>query len=367
MCALVGTTLLARWARRAARRQRPAGVAEQFTYYDAVVRSVNEGMLLVDQLGTVVSANAEARRLLAPESADGPMPSLEQVGLPQAVRLLLTSTGEVRDEVAVTEERVLLISRSPVHIAGISFGSVVTLRDHTELEVLTGQLRSSEDFTQALRAQAHESANRLHTVVSLVEMGEYQEAVNFAVAELALSQILADRLVEGVADPALAALLLGKSAQASQRGIDLVVQKGTYLPTVQGRSHEMVTILGNLIDNAMHALTDQRPGGERTIRVMGVFTPNAAGVGQVEIRVADSGPGLPPEQWSQVFAAGWTTKSRAGAAGPRGLGLALVGQAVRRLSGTIEGGPGPAGVGAMFTVRFTLRAGGPSRANGGAE
>ena len=152
----------------------------------------------------------------------------------------------------------------------------------------------------------------------------------------------------------LAALLLGKSAQGAQRGIELVVARGTYLPSVRGRSTEMVTILGNLIDNAMHVLGDGPPDGRRHVRVTGSFTPGPDGVGPVEITVADTGPGVPAAAREAMFAAGWTTKTATGPAGPRGLGLALVGQAVRRLGGSITVGDRPDTPGALFTVRFEL-------------
>ena len=105
-------------------------------------------------------------------------------------------------------------------------GFVVTLRDRTDLEDLTGELDSARGLTEALRSQAHESANRLHTVVSLIELGHADRALAFATDELAASQVLTDRVVGSVEEPALTALLLGKAAQASERGIDFEIADG---------------------------------------------------------------------------------------------------------------------------------------------
>ena len=131
----------------------------------------------------------------------------------------------------------------------------ITLRDHTELESLTGELDRVQGFSDALRAQAHESANRLHTVISLIELGETDHALTFAVAELQTAQSLADRVLEGVGNPAVAALLLAKSAQAAERGIELTVRKGSYLPPDAAPDQELVTIVGNLVDNAFDVLS----------------------------------------------------------------------------------------------------------------
>jgi sensor histidine kinase regulating citrate/malate metabolism len=101
---------------------------------------------------------------------------------------------------------------------------VVTLRDHTELRSVTGELDVVRGLTDSLRSQNHEAANRLHTVVSLIEMGRPEDAVAFATEELQLAQLLTDRVVSAVGDPVVAALLLGKTAEASERGIELTIE-----------------------------------------------------------------------------------------------------------------------------------------------
>ncbi len=318
--------------------------AHSLAVYIAVVEELPDGFVLVGAGGEVLTANAQARRLLRLES--GGAAAL----LPAAVRSLLRTGGDLTDEIAVTEDAVLVVTRRLVSTADETY-SVLILHDRTDQP---RPERAQDEFTQALRAQAHETANRLHTVVSLIEMEEYAEAVDFAVAELELAQTLADRLIEGVSDPVLAALLLGKSAQGAQRGIELIVARGTYLPVVPGRAAELVTILGNLIDNAMHVLGEGEPDAERLVRVAGSFRPGPDGSGPVTIEVSDSGPGVPADAREQMFAAGWTTKTATGPAGARGLGLALVGQAVRRLGGTITVGDRPDGSGALFTVTFSL-------------
>ena len=131
---------------------------------------------------------------------------------------------------------------------------MVTLRDHTELEALTGELDRVQGFSDALRAQAHESANRMHTVISLIELGETEHALTFAVVGAADRAGLADRVLEGVGNPAVAALLLAKSAQAAERGIELTVRPGSYLPPDAAPDQELVTIVGNLVDNAFDVL-----------------------------------------------------------------------------------------------------------------
>jgi two-component system, CitB family, sensor kinase len=226
----------------------------------------------------------------------------------------------------------------------------VTIRDRTDLQALTGELDTARGLTEALRSQAHESANRLHTVVSLIELDRAHEALEFATEELSMAQRLTDQVVGAVHEPALAALLLGKSAQASEHGIDFVVGEDVVVPDGIAPSRDLVTIVGNLVDNAFDAVATV--GGEKLVRF-------DAGVhdGYAVLTVTDTGPGVPGPDPVQAFRRGWSTKGDQGAPpGGRGLGLALVAQSVERLGGSIEVAGPP---GARFTVRLPAPGGQP--------
>lgn len=328
-------------------------------YHQATLHAVREGLLMLDGAGRIALVNDGARELLG-LSAGGEVVGrpVADLGLPAPLTEALLSPRPRVDEVHLTRERTVVVNTSPV-TGGEHRGTVVTLRDVTELQTLTGELDSARGFAEALRSQAHESANRLHAVVSLIELGRTEQAVEFATAELELAQTLTDRVTGAVTEPVLAALLLGKAAQANEQGVELVlspdsrIDDGVLPPALPAR--DLVTVLGNLIDNAVDAAAEGartrtasgvRDGGQPQVRV----TARAAD-GELLLRVADDGPGVDPRLAEEVFERGWTTK-RAGPGG-RGLGLALVRQAARRHGGEAtlsraEGG------GAEFTVRLPL-------------
>ena len=189
-----------------------------YEYYDAVLHAVREGLLLLDDQDRVQLVNDEARRLLdLPGGRRRPAGggAGAAAGAGRAPRVGETAEA---DDVYVAGDHVLVVSSAPARWDGREVGAVVTLRDRTELQAVTGELDVVRGLTEALRAQNHESANRLHTVVSLIEMGRPEEAVEFATEELQIAQLLADRVVGAVEDPVLAALLLGKTAQAVRAG-----------------------------------------------------------------------------------------------------------------------------------------------------
>ncbi|HEY0485437.1 MAG TPA: sensor histidine kinase [Mycobacteriales bacterium] len=340
-----GAWMVSRRLRRLTHDLGPAELARMYEFYDAVLHAVREGLLLLDSGGRVELVNDEARRLLG-LPADAVGRRVDEMGLPPGLGGALAAGRTRTDEIHLTGDRVVVVSQAAAAWAGRRVGTVVTLRDHTELEALTGELQSVRGFAESLRSQAHEAANRLHTVVSLVELGRTEQAVAFATAELALAQRLTDRVVTSVEEPVLAALLLGKTAEASERGVELVVTEDTSVPEGLADPRDLVTVVGNLLDNAIDAAA-AAPAPRRVVvgaRIDG---------GGLVIRVSDSGPGLDPAHLELAFRRGWSTKPGDRLIG-RGLGLALVGQAVHRRGGTIEVG---ADGGAVFTVRIPVSTG----------
>lgn len=339
----LGTALVARRVQRQTRGLGERQLGDMVQYYDAVLHAVTEGLLLVDREGRVRLANDEATRLLdLPPDPVGR--KVADLGLADALTSALTDDDERLDELHVTAARVLVLNKAPAQWQGRQLGHVVTLRDRTDLEHLTGELDSARGLTEALRSQAHESANRLHAIVSLIELGHPDRALAFATEELQLSQGLTDAVVGAVSEPALTALLLGKAAQASESGIDFTIDPEAQWPSDAAPARDLVTIVGNLIDNAFEAVATVEP--PRRVTVDARLDGDTA-----VLEVSDNGPGLPPGAVEQAFRRGFSTKQE-GSAGRRGIGLALVSQSVARLGGELEV-TGPPG--ATFTVRLPLR------------
>ena len=342
----VGTYLVNASLRRTTHGMNAAELSRMHDYHQATLHAVREGLLMLDGQYKVALINDGGRELLG-VSGEVVGLSVADLGLPAPLTGALLASEPRVDEVHLTAERVLVVNTSPVS-GGERRGTVVTLRDVTELQSLMGELDSERGFTQALRSQAHEAANRLHTVVSLIELGRAEEAVEFATAELELAQALTDQVVAAVTEPVLAALLLGKTAQANERGVELVVSQDSGLDDgllpESLPARDLVTILGNLVDNAVDAA--QGSVGARV-----TVTARTEG-DELLLRVADTGSGVDPAHASLVFERGFSTKP----AGPggRGLGLALVRQAVHRHEGTLSVAEAEGG-GAQFVVRLPLR------------
>ncbi|WP_019483378.1 sensor histidine kinase [Arthrobacter sp. TB 23] len=343
--------LLSRHLRRATLGLGTDQLSHMFVFYDSVLHSVREGLVLTNPRGELVLYNDQAAHLLGlPPARAGQPTAAAGLDLPPSLVELLTTGRQAIDEFHVTTDRILVVNQEAAVPGGGTrasgakpLGTVTTLRDHTEIESLTGELQTMRTLTDALRAQTHEHANRLHTIVSLIELDRRAEALDFATRDLTRSQQLTDDVLGALDEPFITALLVGKAAQANERGIELAIAVDGSIETSHLDPSALVTIIGNLLDNAFDAAADSL--GRKVSLTLERRGDN------LELAVRDSGSGL-TAAGTDAFTLGFSTKETEVAGGPgRGLGLALVRQAVQRLGGAISVANDD---GARFTVLLPL-------------
>lgn len=340
----LGAWVVAERVRRQTLGLNAAELRRLHEHHNAVLHAVREGLVITGADGRIEVINDEAQRLLGlgPDAVDR---RVDDLGLSPGLAATLVS-HELRVDVAqASGGRALVVSSDTVQRQGQQPATLTTLRDRTELADLTGQLTATRSLADALHAQAHEAANRLHTVTTLIELGRPDEAVRFATDEVRTLQRQSEQVLAAIEEPAIAGLLLGKAAQAAERGVQLDLDPDAHLPAGLLPAGDVVSILGNLIDNAVDSVAGLDADDERLVEVDAQVRP-----GSVVLTVSDTGPGLTPEQRERAFTWGFSTKAADSPAG-RGIGLTLVRQTVDLLGGSIEVSDPP---GATFTVRLPV-------------
>jgi two-component system, CitB family, sensor kinase len=338
---IVGSLLVARRVKRQTLGLEPAEITGLVEHRNAMLHGIREGVVGLDLRGRVTLVNDEAVRLLRiPGDALGR--TLEELGVGEELRDALLSHEEERDRAVGSNGRVLVVNRLPIASRGRPIGSVTTLRDRTELLELRRELDLTQHVTDTLRAQAHEFDNRLHTIAGLIELGEADEAVRFVHRVASSRSEFSAVVTSAVRDPAVAALLIAKSSQAAELGVDLRIGPDSSLPPLpEELSGDVTTVVGNLVDNALDAAST---APQRWVEVsLGLVD------GEVEVVVRDSGPGVPPGMEKEVFRRGVSTKPAG--SGERGIGLSLV-----HLLCTRRGGDATASSesGSVFTARLPV-------------
>ena len=305
---------------------------------EATLHGIREGVIAIDAGGRITVVNDEAQRLLrVPADASGRR--LEDVLDSDPLLEALMGTSIVKDAIVITDDHSLVINRMPVSLGGRPHGTVVTLQDRTAVDALARELDGERSLTESMRAQQHEFSNRMHGIAGLLELGRPGEALEYVNEIRGTTADLDQTLRTHIGAPQIVGLMLGKAAEANERGIELVIATDTDLGEVPDRVQALTTILGNLIDNAFDALTGTP--SPRRVEVSVVESPES-----MRITVADNGPGIPPGGTQHIFRNGYSTK-RGSLLRHSGLGLSLVYNTVAKLGGSIAVSDG---AGATFTV-----------------
>ena len=339
---LLGAWLLARLIKRRTRGLEPAEIAALADQREALLHSIREGVVAVAPDGTVTVLSDSARELVGlPESAVGRR--IDELDLDPGLRAALVGDDEVQDRVLVLSGRVVVLNRNRVVDRGRQVGTVTTLRDRTELMAMQSELTARESITETLRAQTHEFNNQLHTISGLVQLGEYDEVSRLIGALTRRRAEISEAVTKQVQDPAVAALLVAKVSLAAERGVEIVLAEADPLPRLEPElSADVGTVLGNLVDNAVDATV--AAGGTRIDVRLGLED------GEVVVRVADTGAGVPDGVATEVFRRGYSTKP--GDAIGRGVGLALVQVVCDRRGGRVSVHND---AGAVFTAVLPVR------------
>lgn len=321
----VGAALLARRLKHQTLGLEPSELADLLREREAVLHGIDEGVLAVDPTGRITICNDAAARLIGRQPPPGT--PLAEAGLPRSLQVTLEERRAVRGVLVATEDRMLVVTAASVRHGERDLGHLLTLRDRTDLDEMARELDVVRALSDALRAQAHEYTNRLHTVSGLLRLGHRDEAVAY-LRELA-DDPLATEYADGgrLRDPYVRGLLAAKTAVASERGVDLRLSADSYLPGRLSAPLDVVTILGNLIDNA----TSAAQAGSR--RPAWVEVSLLAEADILHLGVVDSGDGVHRAAVDRLFDPDFTTTGDD--ARPHGVGLALARRLAHRRGGEL--------------------------------
>lgn len=317
---------------------------------DNILESLDEGIIAVDSDQTIQFANKAAALMLCDSKESDEVvvgKSLDSVCNPDLLRHTL-ETGE--KEFNIQERSMgnsdILIDRIPIKEAEKIVGAVGILHNRTEYTKLMEDLTGTRYLVDSMRANNHDFTNKLHVILGLIQMEMYEEAISYIENISIVQRATISKIMNTVNEPAVAALLIGKSARASELNVKFVLREGCYYSNTALNlpAEALVTIIGNLIDNAFEAMNerDEMVGQPKEL-LLGIYSRPGA----VLITTDDTGKGIPKEDLEHIFENGYSTKGEG-----RGTGLFQVKSLVEGLGGTISVET-QEGVGTSFSVSFT--------------
>lgn len=324
---VAGSLLIARRVKRQTLGLEPGEITALVEQREAMLHGVREGVIGVDGNGRVAFANDEAIALLDLGAPARGRP-VDELDVAPEVLAALRGEAAGRDVIAAVGSRLLVLNAQPVRVRARRTGWVTTMRDRTELLSLEQELAAAQAGTDTLRAQVHEFRNRLHAIAGMAELGRVDQVSEFVHAVITDLDGRIGQVSAQVEDPAIASLLVAKASRADELGIQLTLTPDSHLPAQPAAlSADLVTVVGNLVDNAFDAVST---GGRVEVELTEID-------GRIVVEVADTGGGISDDDIARIFELGWTTKDGADA-GSHGFGLALTRMACRRHGGSVSVG-----------------------------
>ena len=307
----------------------PYEISALFEQRQAMLQSLKEGVIAVDSQGRVTMINHAARQilLLPASSTDEPrhMPMLA------SLRRVSQTGKALQDQEIDCNGRLLLCNTFPVRSQNSVIGAISTFRDKTEVRELMQRMDGMVSYVDALRTHSHEFMNKLHVILGLLHMKRYDKLEEYVIQTAQNYQTDIGAIQHKIKSPVIAGFLLGKINRAKEAGFTLTLADECQVPDTPNTEQVtvLITVLGNLIENALDAMTGQ-PEGE-----VGLLMHYQHG--WLSCEISDDGPGIDPTQLEHIFTKGFSTKGE-----NRGVGLFLVRQQLEKLGGEIavESEPG---------------------------
>ena len=323
---IIGAILLARHIKKSLFGLEPHRIAKILEERNTMLQSVKEGIIAVDKEANVTLINNEAKRLFKKSGLEEDFIGKDvELYMPNSRIKEVLQTGEVQ----LNEEQniygiTIVTNRVPLYVKGEIVGAIATFRDKTEIRKLAEELTGIRLYAEALRAQSHEFMNKMHVVLGLTHMKQYEELQKYISGMVSEHQYEIGGVMKRIKSPVFAGFLLGKLSYAREKNIKLIISEDSYMPEIDDESitHELITIVGNLIDNALEAVTNcEKKRVEVKIQHGDILT----------ITVQDTGKGIQEKEIEQLFTKGYSTKGD-----NRGYGLYLVKESIQRINGEIH-------------------------------
>lgn len=319
----------------------PKDIAQLVLQQKALLEAMYEGVFAVNADKQLILINRAARELLnIPHSEQALLgkPLDEVIQLPPSFFAPGNTAYDSRhhDHITVLNHRETIVNRVAIEVEpGTQSGWVFSFRDRNDITTLSHQLSQVTRYADNLRIMRHEQLNWTATLVGLLQMQRYDEALRYIRVQSEGAQQVLDFLSVQFASPALCGLLLGKYVNAHEKGVELTFDPACQVSRLpEGLSEtELMSVIGNLVDNAVDATLNT------TTRTAPVEIYISDRNHELVIEVADQGCGVDEAMKPHIFEQGFTSKPADGSeltGSEHGIGLYLVAGAVRRAGGSIE-------------------------------
>ena len=321
----------------------PDVFTSMFRMRDNILESLDEGIVAVDKVGKVQFINKSAVEMLTTDGKEDSFIGKYVSNLSNTIPALNPlCASEISRSVSSAYDNIL-IDTIPIKENDSVTGTVGILHDRKEYTKLMEDLTGTRYLVDSMRANNHDFTNKLHVILGLIQMEMYDEATSYIQNITMVQRETISKVMNCINEPAIAALLIGKIARASELNVKFVLREGCYYSSadISLPSEVLVTVIGNLIENAFEAMNDMNYDGQKEL-LFGMYSKPGA----LLITADDTGSGISDSNIGRIFENGFSTKGSG-----RGTGLYQVKNLIEAAGGKINV-ESQEGIGTSFTVSF---------------
>ncbi|WP_019240452.1 MULTISPECIES: ATP-binding protein [Bacillus] len=341
-----GAWSLARHMKRQMFGLEPHEIAKIYVERNETFNAMHEGIIAIDNHLKVTIFNNKAKKILGVnQKGDLIGMSIYEILPDSRLPEILDYNYPIYNKELQINNHNILSNRIPIEVNNRTVGAVAVFQDRTEVKKLAEELTGVKAFVQALRIQNHEHKNKLHTIAGLLQLGNYDHALEYIFQVKEEQEELTKFLNEKIKDDNLSGLLLSKIGHGKELGIKVEIDRHSQLTSFPKNldQHDFVIIIGNLINNAFDAFQTT------TIEDKKVFISIDQDEALLSLLVEDNGIGMDEQTVQQIFKQGFSTKGGI----ERGIGLYLINEIVKKGKGTIEVDSIP-NEGTSFLITFDM-------------
>ena len=322
----------------------PDTFSAMYSIRDNTLESLEEGVIAVGLDEKIIYSNRAAAAMFGHMPDELYSKKLTQICPALPIKRTLEENEKIKGfSLETKDSSSIIVNQIPIHENGNTVGAVLIFNDKTEFTKVMEDLSGVRYLVDSMRANNHDFVNKLHVILGLIQMGKTEDACEYITSVTSIQQTVIHGIMNQIDDPSIAALLIGKYAHASELNVNFDLKSGSSFrrSNINVPSGDLVTIIGNLLDNAMDSMNEKKePPKELSI---GIFTqPNA-----LLITVDDTGLGIEKANLERIFENGFSTKGNS-----HGTGLHVVKELIDKYDGTISV-DSEVGEGTSFTVTLT--------------
>jgi len=333
---LLGALILSKNIKKSLIGLEPIEITTLYQKYQGLLDTVSEGIISIDEKGRINYMNQGGYEILQLENPNIQGKSVEEVFWENPLTRTLKGKKSEEHVTCFFQGKEIIMNTRLIEHKGKVLGAIGSFKDKKDITRLAEELTGARILTDSLRATTHEFSNKLQAILGLIQLGNIEEAQSYLLETQEKNESLLQTLGKNIRNVKLQGLLLGKIHRCQEEGVQLLIDEKSFVmdPENSTGDHQCVmTIVGNLVDNALEALTTgnfadshSEDSEQKTIRLLIQESEK-----NIKIEVADKGPGISHEDAPRIFEKGFSSKGK-----DRGFGLHIVKKCVDSHQGSLK-------------------------------